>query len=241
MPSRDAPPDTTQIQGDDTGTRADVPEDGVDGDTRANAVAPILRQYRRRERPLSWLVALSVGAVCVGIYAVSSLVPAITVGILAIMTLRVPLWRSSGTVALHTDHAPDRVVESFAGPRPPVLAFQWGPADTVEIDGDTLCYEISYLFGLRTVEVVVQVETVPLPNGDRQVELTVTEGGQPWGTYAVRIGREADHTAVTVEYTADRRFGLRRVPQQLLAVRYRDEALGAQGYDVVDRTSRIGR
>ena len=154
MPSRDAPPDTTQIQGGGTGTRADVPEDGVDGDTRADAVAPILRQYRRRERPLSWLVALSVGAVCVGIYAVISLVPAVTVGILAIMTLRVPLWRSSGTVALHTDHAPDRVVESFAGPRPPVLAFQWGLADTVEIDRDTLCYEISYLFGLRTVEVV---------------------------------------------------------------------------------------
>ena len=81
----------------------------------------------------------------------------------------------------------------------------------------------------------------PCLDRDRRVELTVTESGHPWGTYAATIGREAGHTAVTIEYTADKRFGLRRIPQQLLAARYRDEALNVQGYDVVDRTSRVGR
>jgi hypothetical protein len=208
---------------------------------RANAVHAVVHRYRRLERPLSWLVVVSVGVVCAGVYTLTSLVPAVAAGVLAAIALRVPVWQSSGTMTLYTNDAPDRVVESFTGPRPPVLAFQWGLADDVEIDGDSVCYEISYLFGLRTIEVVVRAETVTLPNGDRQVELTVTEGGHPWGTYAATIGREAGHTAVTIEYTADQRFGLRRVPQQLLAARYRDEALSVQGYDVVDRTSRVGR
>jgi len=213
----------------------------VEGSERADAVRAVVRRYRRLERPLSWLVAVSVGVVCVGVYALTSLGPAVTAGILAAIALRVPVWRSSGAVDLHTDHLPDRVVESFTGPRPPVLAFQWGLADDVEIDGDTVRYEISYLFGLRTIEVVVRAETVTLPNGDRRVELTVTERGHPWGTYVATIGREAGQTAVTIEYTADQRFGLRRAPQQILAARYRDEALSVQGYDVVDRTSRVSR
>jgi len=208
---------------------------------RTDAARAVVRRYRRLERPLSWLVAVGVGVVCVGVYALTSLVPAVAAGILAAIALRVPVWQSSGTVTLRTDYAPDRVVESFTGPHPPVLAFHWGLADAVETDDDTVYYEVSYLFGLRTVEVAVRAETVTLPNGDRQVELTVTEGGHSWGTYAATISHEATHTAVTIEYAADQRFGLRRVPQQLLAARYRDETLSEQGYDVVDRTSHIGR
>ena len=210
-------------------------------EARTDAARAVVRRYRRLERPLSWLVAVSVGVVCVGVYARTSLGPAVAAGVLTVIALRVPVWQSSGTVTLHTTCAPGRVVESFTGPHPPVLAFQWGLADAVETDDDTVYYEVSYLFGLRTVEVAVRAETITLPSGDRRVELTVTESGHPWGTYAATIGREAGHTAVTIEYTADKRFGLRRIPQQLLAARYRDEALNVQGYDVVDRTSRVGR
>jgi hypothetical protein len=213
----------------------------VDDHGRADAVHAVVRRYRRFERPLSWLVTVSVGAVCVGVYILISLVAGVAAGVLAVIALRAPVWRSSGVVELHTDHPPDRVVESFTGPRPPVLAFQWGLAETVETDGDTVRYEVSYFFGLRTVEVAVQAETTTLPNGDQRIELTVSEGGQPWATYAATVDRKAGHTVVAVEYTADRRFSLRRVPQQLLAERYRDEALGVQGYDVADRTSRVGR
>jgi len=48
------------------------------------------------------------------------------------------------------------------------------------------------------------------------------------------------HGIVDVEYMSTRRFGLRRVPQQLLAERYRDAALTAQGYTVVKRDAHFG-
>jgi hypothetical protein len=49
-----------------------------------------------------------------------------------------------------------------------------------------------------------------------------------------------DGTVVEYEYTADRRFGLRRVPQRIVANRYRDEALEAQEYVVVEQDEQYG-
>ena len=62
----------------------------------------------------------------------------------------------------------------------------------------------------------------------------------PRATYTATVRDAADHTIVDVEFTSTRRFGLRRVPQRLLAERYRDAALVAQGYTVVAREGHFG-
>lgn len=70
------------------------------------------------------------------------------------------------------------------------------------------------------------------------VELTTRVDGRPWATHDVEIRRDGDRSVVTYEYAADRRFGLRRVPQRFVAKRYRNDALEAQGYTVLDRRER---
>jgi len=70
--------------------------------------------------------------------------------------------------------------------------------------------------------------------------LEILVNDKPWATYTARISDDDDHTTIDVEYTSDRRFGLRRVPQQLLAKRFRDAAIMAQGYTVVERDAHFG-
>lgn len=207
---------------------------------RPEEALAIVRQYLRRERPLSGLVAVFATAGFLGTYIATSLVPATAVGLLLILVARVPLVKSRGTVRLRTDADADSVVESFAGPTPPNLVFQWGIADEITTEDGTATYQISYLFGLRSVEMTVETRTDRTPDGDSRIELEVTAGGQPWSTYTVTVGTEDDGTVVEYEYTADRRFGLRRVPQRIVANRYRDEALEAQGYVVVERDEQYG-
>jgi hypothetical protein len=48
----------------------------------------------------------------------------------------------------------------------------------------------------------------------------LTEGGRPWPAYVVTVGTQDGQTTVEYEYTADRRFGLRRIPPQIVARRY---------------------
>jgi hypothetical protein len=55
------------------------------------------------------------------------------------------------------------------------------------------------------------------------LEIVVTAGGRPWATYVVSIDERGGETVVDVALASDRRFGLRRLPQWLLARRYRDE------------------
>ena len=198
----------------------------------ARAVA---ERYRRYERPLSALVAVAVVAAFLATYLTTSLVPAVGVfaGLLALV--RVPIFRTRGTARLETDADADTVVDDFTGPTPPVLAFQWGIADAVVADDEAVTYRIPYLFGLRSVEVTVCARADAAPDGSRTVELAVTANGDPWSTYTVHVTPRDGRTAVEYEYVADRRFGLRRLPQRLVAGRYRDEALAAQGYTVVER------
>ena len=86
----------------------------------------------------------------------------------------------------------------------------------------------------------VQTQTDTTPDGTYQVESKIVANGQPWATYTATISAENDHTVIDVEYTSNRRFGLRRIPQQFLAERYRDDALTVQGYTVVERDAYFG-
>ena len=95
--------------------------------------------------------------------------------------------------------------------------------------------------GLRSADPTLHTRTVTTPNGDQQVELEILVDDKPWATYTAVISDADEKTLVDVEYTSNRRFGLRRLPQQLLAERYRDAAITAQGYTVVERDAHFGR
>jgi len=91
--------------------------------------------------------------------------------------------------------------------------FQWGIADEITTEDETVTYRLSYLFGLRSVEVTVDTRTDHRSDGDRRIKLELTVSGQPWSTYVVTVDTRNDRTVVEYEYTADRRFGLRCIPQ----------------------------
>jgi hypothetical protein len=204
----------------------------VDRPPEALAVA---KRYRRRERPVSTLVVVLAVAGFLATFVATSLVPAVVVGALLIVVARAPIVGSHGTVHLRTDADVESVVESFTGPTPPILVFQWGLADEIVIENETVTYRVSYLFGLRSVEVTVETRTAHTSTDDHQIELELAVGGQPWSTYVVTVGTQDGQTTVECEYTTDRRFGLRRIPQQIVARRYRDDALRAQGYVITGR------
>jgi hypothetical protein len=207
---------------------------------RPEEALAVAKRYLRRERPLSALVVVLATVVFLGTFVATSLVPAVVVGTLLIVVARVPIIESQGTVRLRTDEDVQSAVESFTGPIPPILVFQWGIADEITTGDGTVKYRLSYLFGLRSVEVTVETQTGHTPAGDPRIELELTAGGQPWSTYVATIETRDGRTVVEYEYTADRRFGLRRIPQRIVANRYRDEALNAQGYIVVDRDEQYG-
>jgi hypothetical protein len=209
----------------------------VDRPREARAAA---KRYLRRERPLSALIVVLAVAGFLGTFVATSLAPAVAVGVLLIVVVRAPVIEARGTVRLRTDEDAESVAESFRGLTPPILVFQWGIADEILTGDETVTYRLSYLFGLRSVEVTVETRTDRTPGGGRRIELELTVGGQPWSTYVVTVDTRDDGTVVEYEYTADRRFGLRRIPQRIVAKRHRDEALEAQGYVVVERNEQYG-
>jgi len=200
----------------------------------------VAERYLRRERPLSALVVVLAVSIFLVAYAATSLLPAVGVAAVLLVLVRAPILKSNGTIRLRTDADPETVAASFAGPTPPVLALQWGVADDVVPADDRTTYPVSYLFGLRTVEMAVETRVPETDDGTRCVELDVTVNGSAWAAYAATIRDEGDATVVDVDYDAKRRFGLRRVPQQFVAERYRDEALAVQGYEVVARDAHFG-
>lgn len=86
----------------------------------------------------------------------------------------------------------------------------------------------------------VDTQAAPASDGTTRVELAVSVDDDPWGTYTVTVDGTDTGSVVEVAYTSDRRFGLRRVPQQLFGKRYHDAVLDAQGYTVEGRERYVG-
>ncbi len=198
-------------------------------------VAALARRYRRIERPLSGAVALSVGVLGIAALTVLPLSRGVLVVAVLVVAVRAPLLRRTGRTVLATDIPPDAVAVDFGSATPPVLPFQWGVADTVKRTSDGGRYEFSYLFGLRSLTMKTAFRQT-----DDGGELVVTAADRPWATYTVTTREEDGRTAVEVGLSSDRRFGLRRVPQWLVAEHYREAALSAQGYTVLERESSLG-
>lgn len=202
---------------------------------RPQAALAVAKQYLRRERLLSTLLVVVVMVVFLVTYLATSAVPATVVGALLVLITRAPLLQPHGTVRLRTEDGIDAVVSSFMSPTPPVLAFQWGIADAITRSNGAVTYQISYLLGLRSVEMTVYTQQTTTPGGEHRMELEVTAADQSWATYTAVISQQNSQTHIEYEYTANRRFGLRRLPQRIVAARYRDAILAAQEYTVVER------
>jgi hypothetical protein len=199
------------------------------------AVADLAARYRRVERPLSGGLALLVGLLGAGALVVLPLGQGVVVAAVVLVAARAPVLRRTGRLVLATDIPPEAVEIDLRSATPPVLPFQWGVADSVRRTADGGRYEFVYLFGLRSVTMETAVADT-----DERLELTVTGADRPWATYTVTTREDGDRTLVEVELASDRRFGLRRVPQWLVAERYREAALEAQGYSVVEREGSVG-
>ena len=207
---------------------------------RRREVTAVAERYLRVERLASNSFAVLAVAVFLGTGLLTSLLPAVVVGLLLVGVARAPVLQTSRTVRLRTDNGPDAVVDALTGPTPPVVPLQWGIADGVDADGDAVTYRTSFLFGLRIATVTVRTRTGTAPDGSRRVELELEMNGDPWESYTVDVSGGDGRTDVDFEYASDRRFGLRRLPQVLITGRYRDEALAAQGYTVVERKREVG-
>jgi hypothetical protein len=207
--------------------RADPPDGAV----------AVVRRYRRIERLVSGATAVSVGLLGAAAYLALPLLWAL-VAFLALLALaRVPVFRTGGRARLRTDTDPEAVRADFAGATPPPLALQWGIADDIRSVGSGAVYEISYLFGLRSVEMRVDTDA----DAADRVEITGTVDGRSWGTYTARIEPTGTGTEVVLDVRSDRKFGLRRLPQRFVARRFRDAALRAQGYEVLERADSLSR
>ena len=193
------------------------PSTSPDADARRSAVRSIAKRYRRAERAVSWLVALSVAGAFLTAFALADLLPALAVGAVLLVAVRAPVLRRRGTTRLLTDASPDAVIEEFASATPPVLAFQWAVADEVRPtpEGTGGAYEHSSLVGLRTYSLEIATETEAHADGSAadadaatladpaaspdddgvadgggpvaRVRIEGTLDGAPWGAYAVSV------------------------------------------------------
>ncbi len=207
---------------------------------RSQKAVDVAQSYLRRERPLNALIMLLTVSAFLGTYLVTSLLLAIPAGAILIIFMRFPIFQSNGTLRLRSSDNLDTVIDEFSGPVPPVLALQWGMADEISIEDDAVIYSVSYLFGLQSADVAVQTETNPTADSGSVIESEVNINDQPWATYTSTVSTSGKYTTIDVTYTSNRRFGLRRVPQQMIANQYRDEILSVQGYTVVTRDAHFG-
>ncbi|WP_330632772.1 hypothetical protein [Halocatena halophila] len=207
---------------------------------RPAEVIDLIDQFHGRERALSALFVLLVMAVYLVAYFSTPLLVSTGIAIVILLIVRTPIYQSYGSIKLQTPMTETAVIESFSGPTPPVLGFQWGVADAISIEDGTVNCETSYLFGVRSVIVAIDATVDDTSDGKTRVTLDVTEDETPWGTYTCTITTDGEHAIVDIDYRSNRRFGLRRLPQQLLASRYRDAILETQGFAVVERESHVG-
>ena len=212
-----------------------------DADDSSSELDAVVTRYHRLERAASGVTALLVGLAAAGVILSLPLWQGVLAAMIVLAAFRVPLFTTGGTARLRTGATPAAVRDAFAGSRPPVLALQWGIADSVTTAETGASFEISYLLGLRSITMATTIEESSSTSNTEpsaaatEFTLRVTAGDSPWGSYDVTLTEQDGDTLVEIDVRSDRRFGLRGLPSWLVAQRYYDTALDAQGYTVLDR------
>jgi hypothetical protein len=80
---------------------------------RSQKVVDVAQLYLRRERPLNALVVVLAVSVFLDTYLVTALLPAVLVVAILLMSVRFPIFQSSGTLRLRTSDDPDTVIDEF--------------------------------------------------------------------------------------------------------------------------------
>ncbi|SEH12358.1 hypothetical protein SAMN04487967_0772 [Natronorubrum sediminis] len=202
-------------------------------------VEALVRRYHRVER--IWSIAIAVLVAIVAVVALFTL--PLLVGLFVALGLlalaRAPLITRTTTTSAVTDAGPSTVVSEFDDASPPNLVFQWGLADSVRATDDGGAYDFTYFFGLQSATMDVDVDVRPgePPETDlvATLEIVATTNGRSWGTHTVSVRDDGDETRLEIESTTDRRFGALFLVQGLVADRYYEDALAAQGYTVLER------
>ncbi|GAB3686396.1 hypothetical protein GCM10028857_18400 [Salinarchaeum chitinilyticum] len=195
------------------------------------AVAAIAKRHNRADRVATGLLALSAVSAFLLTWVTLSPLPGVAVAVVLAGLLRLPSLRAEGTAELRTDDAPEAVRSAFESARPPVLALTWGRAPEVERTATGAIYTLPFLFGLRSVTMRTEVRDRPDADG---FEFLVIVDDEPHVRYTVTAEGEGNETRVDLSWTSCRGFGFRRVPQWFVVSRYRDAALAAVGYEVVE-------
>lgn len=71
------------------------------------------------------------------------------------------------------------------------------------------------------------------------LELTVTVDDHPWGHYRIMTRERQGETDVVIEAESTRRFSIRRLPDWIVAKRYRARLFDAQGYRLLAHDSTL--
>lgn len=196
------------------------------------ALNDVITRYHRVERAVSGATALLAGGIGAGLILLLPLWQGVLGAVAVLAGLRLPVVTTAGSARLETTASPATVRAAVTGPRPPMLAFQWGIANEVTATEHGGRYARSSLCGLRSVTMTTTVDDAATT---ADITLRVTAGDSPWSTYHVTLTDHGDTTVVEIDVRSDRRFGLRGLPAWLVAQRYYDAALEAQGYTVISR------
>lgn len=196
----------------------------------------VLRRYQRLERYCRVGLGVIVGGLVLAGFTLTSSMLGLLIALGVIVSLYLPLFQPQSETRLRSRHAPEEVADQWHGPRPPILAVQWGLADDIiHNNGRWVVYTFSRFGGLRSAHMTVEHATLD----ESSVTVTVSVDGHPWGMYHVEWAVARDETIVSVTSRPVRAFGLKFIPQWIAANQVYEAILAAQGYAVMERTQTV--
>jgi hypothetical protein len=177
-------------------------------------------------------VIVSVGA---GVFAVSSLIPAVLPEGFLTVDVRSSLVRPCSSVRVPTDTAVASVIDLFTGPFSLALPLQWGIADVLAVSDGVPVYRISSLFGVRSLELSLHTDSKAILAGSHRINLRPEMDTTRCLGYVVDIYDREEQTEIESEYIGERRLGLWCLPYRLLPDRYFKSAARLQEHTIAEQ------
>lgn len=154
--------------------------------------------------------------------------------------LRSPIYHRDVHIELETDKDVESVFDEFSGPLSPALTFTWAIAQSIDCEGESVEYEIPGQLGISSGSIKASsTDSLCEDEKSQNLRIDLTSDGHPIWENNIQIKSGETKTNIQIDSVSKRRFGLIRLPQFLLTDRYFDQAMEAQGYDVIGRTTRL--